>query len=130
MPCLSPHLQYLHVLLFGDRHILPILTALFYFKNVLSESLARVAHDAYTDPIFKELRCLKFDAIYLSQLGMFKYSNKLLPQTFDNIFLRINTRKGGEYKYLHVQLDCANFLQTIKPYYFTILLVQTFVEHK
>ena len=92
-PCLSLHLQYLHVLLFGDRHILPILTALFYFKNVLSESLARVAHDAYTDPIFKELRCLKFDAIYLSQLGMFKYSNKLLPQTFDNIFLRINTRR-------------------------------------
>ena len=68
-----------------------------------------VAHDAHTDPIFKELRCLKFDAIYLSQLGMFKYSNKLLP--------------------LHVQLDCANFLLTIKAYYFTILLVQTFVEH-
>jgi hypothetical protein len=83
------------------------LTALlFYFKNVLSESLARVAHDAYTDPIFKELRCLKFDAIYLSQLGMFKYSNKLLPQTFDKIFLRINTQRVENFMYLHVQLDC------------------------
>ena len=34
---------------------------------------------------------------------MFKYSNKLLPQTFDDIFLRINeiheysTRRAGEF---------------------------------
>jgi hypothetical protein len=28
--------------------------------------------------------------------------------------------------YLHVELDCANFLLTIKPHYFAILLVQTF----
>ena len=32
--------------------------------------------------------------------------------------------------YLHVELDCANSLLTIKTHYFTMLLVQTFVQHQ
>ena len=34
------------------------------------------------------------------------------------------------FMYLHVELDCANFLLTIKAHYFTMLLVQRFVEHQ
>ena len=41
------------------------------------------AYDAHTDPIFKELRILKFNDIYLLNLGKFMYSyqNGLLPST-------------------------------------------------
>jgi hypothetical protein len=62
---------------------------------------------------------------------MFKYSNKLLPQTltyFCELTRYMNiAHKGLEnFMYLHVELDCANFLLTIKAHYFTMLLVQRF----
>ena len=48
------------------------------------------AFDAHTDPIFKELKILKFDKLYLFNLGKFMYSyyNNLLTRSFDNTFLR------------------------------------------
>ena len=44
--------------------------------------------DAHTDPIFKNLKILKFNCIYLFQLGklMFQFKNGLLPRTFDSKF--------------------------------------------
>jgi hypothetical protein len=54
--------------------------------------VSKEAFDAHTNPIFKALKILKFDNIYLLQLGkfMYLYQNKLLPQSFDNLFLRTN----------------------------------------
>ena len=48
------------------------------------------AFDAHTNPIFKELKILKFESIYLFHLGKFMYAYKtnLLPRSFDNFLLR------------------------------------------
>ena len=49
--------------------------------------------DAHTDPIFKELKILKLDDIYLFHLGKFMYlifKNNLLPRPFGNLILRTN----------------------------------------
>ena len=48
--------------------------------------------DAHTDPIFKELKILKLDDIYLFHLGKFMYlfQNNLLPRPFGNLILRTN----------------------------------------
>jgi hypothetical protein len=45
--------------------------------------------DAHSDTIFKELKILKFDKLYLFNLGKFMYSyyNNLLPRSFDDNFL-------------------------------------------
>ena len=50
------------------------------------------AFDAHSNPIFKELKILKFESIYLFHLGKFMYAYKtnLLPCSFDNFFLRTN----------------------------------------
>ena len=49
-------------------------------------------YDAHTDPIFKELRILKFNDIYLLNLGKFMYSyqNDLLPSSFNDCFIEVN----------------------------------------
>ena len=48
--------------------------------------------DAHTDPIFKELKILKLEDIYLFHLGSFMYlfQNNLLPRPFGNLILRTN----------------------------------------
>ena len=48
--------------------------------------------DGHTDPIFKGMKVLKFNDIYLFYLGkfMFLFINSLLPQSFDNYYFRIN----------------------------------------
>jgi hypothetical protein len=48
--------------------------------------------DAHSDPIFSELKILKFYKIYLDHLGkfMYLYHNNLLPSSFDNLFPRMN----------------------------------------
>ena len=50
------------------------------------------AYDAHTDPIFKELRILKFNDIYLLNLGKFMYSylNGLLSSSFNDCFIKVN----------------------------------------
>ena len=50
--------------------------------------IAKESFDAHTDPIFKNLKILKFNCIYLFQLGklMFQFKNGLLPRTFDSKF--------------------------------------------
>ena len=98
-----PYLQYC-ITVWGSTYPSNLHRLVLLQKRII-RIISKVAYDAHTDPIFKELRCLKFDDIHLFQLGMFmfKYSNKLLPQTFDDIFLRINeiheygTRRAGEF---------------------------------
>ena len=48
--------------------------------------------DAHTDPIFKELKILKLDDIYLFHLGKFMYlfQNNLLQRPFGNLILWTN----------------------------------------
>ena len=50
--------------------------------------IAKESFDAHTDPIFKNLKILKFNCIYLFQLGrlIFQFKNGLLPRTFDSKF--------------------------------------------
>ena len=47
--------------------------------------------NAHTDPIFPELKILKFDEIYLCHLGKFMYSfhKNLLPRSFTIYFFSI-----------------------------------------
>ena len=63
--------------------------------------------DVHTDPIFKVLKLLKCQDIYLFQLGLFMFSFKSstinIPPKFDNVFLRnnqihsYNTRKAHSF---------------------------------
>ena len=55
-------------------------------------NLNKEPFDAHSDPIFSELKILKFDKIYLYHLDkfMYLYHNNLLPSSFDNMFPRVN----------------------------------------
>ena len=48
--------------------------------------------DVHTDPLFRDLKFLKFVDIYSLHLGklMYSYNNNLLPPSFSNFFLRTN----------------------------------------
>ena len=65
-------------------------------KYTLPQRLVRIISktpfDAYTNPIFKSLRILKFSDIYFFQVGKCIYSFKigLLPNVFKEIFLITN----------------------------------------
>ena len=56
------------------------------------ERVDKEKFDVHTDPIFKELKILKLDDIYLFHLGKFMYlfQNNLLPRPFSNLILRTN----------------------------------------
>ena len=53
--------------------------------------VSRSGCDAHTDPIFKELKYLKLNGIYLLQLGQFMYSFSTgnLPTKFDSFFSQL-----------------------------------------
>ena len=59
-----------------------------FMKWATTQVLAKESFDAHTDPIFKNLKILKFNCIYLFQFGklMFQFKNGLLPRTFDSEF--------------------------------------------
>jgi hypothetical protein len=50
--------------------------------------LSNASYDAHTSPLFKSKMILKFEDIYLLNLGkfMFSYQNNLLPPSFSNFF--------------------------------------------
>ena len=52
----------------------------------------RNAFDAHTEPIFKQLKILKLNDIYRSQIGKFMFSIRkgLLPDAFNEMFLLTN----------------------------------------
>ena len=58
--------------------------------------ICKSSFDAHTDPLFKELRILKFMDICRFQIGkiMYQYKAGLLPKCFDNIFLETNQVHG------------------------------------
>ena len=64
--------------------------------RLLQKRIIRVINkdlfNAHTDPIFSELKILKFDKIYFYHLGitMYRSHNNLLPRRFVNVFLKVN----------------------------------------
>ena len=51
--------------------------------------VSKEAFNAHTDPVFHELKILKFEKNHLLHLGkiMYSYKNNLLPRNFDDSFL-------------------------------------------
>ena len=78
--------------LFGDHFFSSDFNRLLLLQKRIVRILAKVLFDAHTNPIFKEFQLLKFEDIYIFQLGifMYKYSRDLLPKKFDDMFPRIN----------------------------------------
>ena len=74
--------------------------------------------NAHTDPVFKDLGILKFDAIHLLQLGKFMFSckNSFLPPRFNNNFSQsnqfhsYNTRNSQAYHLSYCQTNTKKFL--------------------
>ena len=62
------------------------------FQKRAVRIVSKEAFDAHTDPVFHELKILKYENIYLLHLGkcMHSYKNNVLPRSFDDSFLRIN----------------------------------------
>ena len=59
---------------------------------LLQKRIVRIVNkkpfDAHTDPLFRDLKFLKFVDIYSLHLGklMYSYNNNLLPPSFSNFF--------------------------------------------
>ena len=85
-----PYLQYC-VTEWGSTYPSNIKRIILLQKRVV-RCINKDAYDAHTDPIFKELRILKFNDIYLLNLGKFMYSyqNGLLPSSFNDCFIKVN----------------------------------------
>ena len=55
--------------------------------------VSKEAFNAHTDPVFHELKILKFEKknlLHLVKFLRYSYKNNLLPRSFDDLFLRIN----------------------------------------
>jgi hypothetical protein len=108
--CLSQLVSYINLVSKSSLHTLYYALVYPYLQNCIavwgftySTNLNRVillqkravrivnkkVFDAHSDTIFKELKILKFDKLYLFNLGKFMYSyyNNLLPRSFDDNFL-------------------------------------------
>ena len=91
--------------------------------------LGGCSFDAHTDPIFKELRILKFHHICSLQIGQFMFSYKLglLPTNFDSFFIlnkdvhSYSTRNANFFIFRFVGQTFASFPCDIK--------VQSFLTH-
>ena len=85
-----PYLQYC-VTVWGSTYRSNLERLIRLQKRVV-RSINKDAYDAHTDPIFNELRILKFNDIYLLNLGKFMYSYQhgLLPSSFNDYFIEVN----------------------------------------
>ena len=101
-----------------------------FFKNELSESLNVATYDAHTDPIFKELKILKFAQIHFLQLGlfMFSYNRSILSRKFENMFTlnhqvhSYNTRSLNKFRLPLCKLNIRKFsIQFQGPKYYNSL---------
>jgi hypothetical protein len=96
-----PYLQYC-IIVWGSTYPANLDRVVKLQKRVV-RCICRQPYDAHTDPLFKELKILKFGDIYLFNVGMFmfSYNNDLLPDAFRNCFQPVNrihqynTRNSG-----------------------------------
>ena len=85
-----PYIQYC-ILVWGSTYSSNLNRIALLRKRVV-RIINKEKFHAHTDPIFKELKNLKLDDIYLFHLGKFMYlfQNNLLPRPFGNLILRTN----------------------------------------
>ena len=85
-----PYIQYC-ILVWGSTYSSNLNRIALLQKRVV-RIINKEKFDAHTDPIFKELKILKLDDIFLFHLGKFMYlfQNNLLPRPFGNLILRTN----------------------------------------
>ena len=65
------------------------LNRIFLLQKKVIRIISKSAFDAYTEPIFKQLKILKLSDIYRSQIGN-SFQKGLLPYAFSEIFLLPN----------------------------------------
>ena len=102
--------------------------------EILQKRVIRIlngaTYDAHTDPIFKELKILKFAQIHFLQLGlfMFSYNRSILPRKFENMFTlnyqvhSYNTRSLNKFRLPLCRLNIRKFsIQFQGPKYYNSL---------
>ena len=119
------------VQLSGDR---PIILALLQKRamTIITTSF----YDAHTDPIFKNICILPLNDMYLTEIGkiMFQYKTVLLPDIFNNTFIRRNqvhshdtrnarnTFTGKAVKSVKCQVQCTGLSSRHVRIFFFMLL--------
>jgi hypothetical protein len=114
-----PYLQYC-VIVWGSTYPANLDRVVKLQKRLIC-CICRQPYDTHTDPLFKELKILKFGDIYLFNLGMFMflYCNDLLPNAFRTFFQPVN--RIHQYNTRSSRLLCIPFCRTIisRRVYFT-----------
>ena len=103
-----PYLQYC-ITVWGSTYPSNLKRIILLQKRIM-RILNKEPFDAHSDPIFSELKILKFDKIYLYHLGkfmcvnkcMYLYHNNLLPSSFDNLFPRMNQIHKYDTRFSHL----------------------------
>ncbi len=103
-----PYLQYC-LIVWGSTYATNLKRIVLLQKRII-RIINKETFNAHTDPLFAEVKILKFEKIYLYQLGkvMYLYQNNLLPKSFENLFLR--TSQVHNYNTVHVILTCITSL--------------------
>ena len=75
---------------------MPFLVCTYLYIKRAMRIISKSCHDAHTEPIFKNLCILPLNDMYLAEIGkiMFQYKTGLLPDVFNNTFLRRNQAHG------------------------------------
>ena len=123
-----PYLQYC-ITIWGSTYTSNLKSSILLQKHII-RILNKEKFDARTDPIFSELKILKFDKIYLYHLGkyMYLYHNNLLPSSFENLFSCMNQihKYGTRFSYLYRIPSCRTNIREFSatfqaPRYFNTL---------
>ena len=110
-----PYLQY--CIIIWDSTYPSNLKCIILLQKRIIRILNKEKFDAHTDPIFSELKILKFDKIYLYQLGkfMYLYHNNLLPSSFNNLFPCMNQihKYGTRFSHLYRIPSCRTNIRKV-----------------
>ena len=103
---------------FGGTSYLSNLKRLIDLRKRDIKIVSRSSFDAYANPIFVNLRILKFEDIIKLQIGkvMYLYKNGLLPNSFNDMFLLncdvhlcINTRSKNSFRLPYYRTNVRKF---------------------
>ncbi len=110
-----PYLQYC-LIVWGSTYATNLKRICLLQKRII-RIIKKETFNAHTDPLFAEVKILKFEKIYLCQLGklIYLYQNNLLPKSFENLFLRTsqvhnyNTRHSGLFHIIFCSTNIRKF---------------------
>ena len=107
---MHPYLQYC-LIVWGSTYATNLKRIVLLQKRII-RIINKETFNAHTDPLFAEVKILKFEKIYLYQLEkfMYLYQNNLLPKSFENLFLR--TSQVHNYNTRHSDLYHIPFCRT------------------